>query len=325
MLKRPTEVQNFLPNLIIAGTGRAGTTSLFRYLADHPGVCASLVKEVHFFDQKSKDRLNQESLNKYGSYFHHCSPDIPIRMEATPLYLNGGKRIAEAIYSVIPDVKLIFTLREPISRAFTVFRAFRIKEPETFGDLSFDDYVAIGLDSGQAERNVKTHDRAERISSYLTDGCYARFLSEYYSVFPREQLCVLFFDDFSKDVRSVMLKVTEFLNIDPRFFDSYKFHVENRTRSYRFSLLHRFAYGVNMKLERTLNRYPAVRSSLRQIYDKVNERKDHKDQISELAWRQLQKFYEPYNRELYALLKHQVPHARLPEWLARADEVRYRW
>jgi hypothetical protein len=242
-------------------------------------------------------------------------------MEATPLYLNGGKRIAEAIYSVIPDVKLIFTLREPISRAFTVFRAFRIKEPETFGDLSFDDYVAIGLDSGQAERNVKTHNRAERISSYLADGCYAHFLSEYYGVFPQEQLCVLFFDDFGKDVKSVMLNVTEFLNIDPRFYDSYKFHVENRTRSYRFSLLHRFAYGANMKLERTLNRYPAVRRALRQIYDKLNERKDHEDQISELARLRLQKFYEPHNRELYVLLKQHVPRARLPEWIASAKDV----
>jgi hypothetical protein len=322
MLNEPTGLQSFLPNLIIAGTGRAGTTSLFRYLADHPSVCASSVKEVHFFDHKTLDTLDKNDLKKYESYFSHCLPDIPIRMEATPQYLEGGKKIAEAIRRVIPDVKLIFSLREPISRAFTVFRAFKLKEPETFGDLSFDDYIAIGLDSGQAERNVKTHERAERISSYLADGCYARSLSEYYSVFPREQLCVLFFDDFGKDVRSVMLKVTEFLNIDPRFFDSYKFHVENRTRSYRFSMLHRFAYQVNMKLEWTLNRYPAVRRLLRQIYDKVNERKDHDVQISELARRRLQKFYEPHNHELYALLKQHVPHARLPVWVASANEVR---
>jgi hypothetical protein len=321
MLKRPTEVQIFLPNLIFAGTGRAGTTSLFRYLADHPSVCASSVKEVHFFDDKSPDTLDTNDLKKYESYFSHCLPGIPIRMEATPQYLYGGRRIAEAIRSVIPDVKLIFTLREPISRAFTIFRSNRNKEPQTFGELSFDDFVAIGLDGEQAERNVKTNNRAERISRLLSHGCYARHLSEYYDVFPHEQLCILFFDDLGKDVRSVMLNVTEFLNIDSHFYDSYVFHVENRTRSYRFALLHRFAYGINMKLERALNHYPAVRMSLRQIYNKINERRNQGEQISDLARQRLQEFYEPYNRELYVLLKQQVPNARLPEWIASARDV----
>jgi hypothetical protein len=279
------------------------------------------VKEVHFFDDKSPGKLDEDDLKKYQSYFSHCLPGIPIRMEATPEYLYGGRRIAEAMRSVIPDTKLIFTLREPISRAFTVFRSNRNKEPQTFGELSFDDFVAIGLDGEQAERNVKTNNRAERISRLLSLGCYARHLSEYYDVFPHGQLCILFFDDLDKDVRRVMLKVTEFLDIDPHFYDSYEFHIENRTRSYRFASLHRFAYGINMKLERVLNRYPAVRRSLRKIYDKLNERRNHEDKISELARRRLQKFYEPCNRELYDLLKQKVPHARLPDWIAGAKDV----
>jgi hypothetical protein len=222
--------------------------------------------------------------------------------------------------SVIPDVKLIFTLREPISRAFAVFRSNRNKEPQTFGDLSFDDFVAIGLDGEQAERNAKTNNRAERISKLLSQGCYASHLSEYYDVFPHEQLCMLFFDDLGKDVRSVMLMVTEFLNIDSHFYDSYAFHVENRTRSFRFASLHRIVFGINKKLERVLNHYPAVRNSLRQIYNKVNERRNQGEQISELARLRLQKFYEPYNRELYVLLKQKVPHARLPDWIVSARD-----
>ena len=325
-LERHVEMQVFLPNVILAGTGRAGTTSLFRYLADHPSVCASMVKEVHFFDEMSPDGLNQDNLKKYESYFRHCASDIPIRMEATPQYLYGGKRVAEAIRCVIPDAKLIFTLREPVSRAFTVFRAFRTSEPETFGGLSFDDFIAAGLDGESAEGNGKTPDRVERISKLLAQilaqGHYARFLSEYYGVFPREQICVLFFDDLVRDVRSIMLKVTEFLNIDSHFFDSYAFHIENRTRLYRYQALHRFAHKFNLKLERTLNRYPAVRRGIRQIYDTVNTSRDEGEHISEHARRRLQKFYDPCNRELYALLKEQVPHARLPEWIDVADEVR---
>jgi hypothetical protein len=75
-----------------------------------------------------------------------------------------------------------------------------------------------------------------------------------------------------------------------------------------------------MKLERVLNRYPAVRRSLRKIYDKLNEHRNHEDKISDLARRRLQKFYEPCNRELYDLLKQKVPHARLPDWIAGAKD-----
>jgi len=319
-LTHPKLGDGLLANLIIAGAGRSGTTSLFRYLADHPSVCASSAKEVHFFDKMPPEGLNHESLKRYESYFRHCSPDIPVRVEATAGYLYGGRRTAEAIRSAIPHVKLIFILREPINRAFTVFRKSRTGEPETFQGLSFDDFVAIGLDGEHAEHNAKTHGRAEKIVGRLMQGCYVQFLSEYFAVFPPEQICVLFFDDFAKDVRSVMLKVVEFLCIDPHFYDSYTFHVENRTRSYRIALLHRFANRLNMKLERMLNRYPAGRRSLRKIYNKFNERRNQGDQISELARQRLQKFYEPYNRELYVLLKQQVPNARLPEWIMSARD-----
>ncbi|MEW6715877.1 MAG: hypothetical protein AB1345_00005, partial [Chloroflexota bacterium] len=78
--------------LIIAGTTRAGTTSLFKYLSDHPDVCAASVKETGFFldadypnPPPTKYRA-EDGLSRYESYFSSC-PEKPVRLEATPGYL----------------------------------------------------------------------------------------------------------------------------------------------------------------------------------------------------------------------------------------------
>lgn len=309
-----------LPNLYIAGTGRAGTTALFRYLADHPRVCASSVKEVHFFDRVRVEDLDDEQIEKYAAHFSHCSTEATIRMEATPTYLYGGKAAAEAIRSITPDAKLIFSLREPVSRAFTVYRANKIREPDVFGDLSFDDFVTIGLEYRSGGR-TDAHPRAEMIAGRLEQGCYAGFLSAYYAAFAPEQICVLFFDDLASDVRSVVYRVAEFLGIDRHFYDSYVFSVENRTRSYRFPLLHRVAFETNLKLERTLNRYPAVRRRLREIYNMLNEHKGNSETVSEWARERLCQFYESHNRDLFLLLKPYVPKERMPRWVRGGRDV----
>lgn len=311
--------RGLLPNAILAGTGRAGTTSLFRYLADHPAVCPSSVKEVHFFDQTRSNCLDAESLERYESYFRHCTPDARIRLEATPQYLYGGKETAETIRRVMPGVKLIFTLREPVSRSFTIFRAFKLAEPEIFGELSFDDFVTIGLDGLRAGRDAQMDNRARRISRLLEElivqGHYARFLAEYWNVFRPEQLCIVFFDDIGKDVRAVMRRICGFLHIDPHFYDSYTFHVENKMRSFRSIRLHRVAFEANMRLERWLNRYPAVRRTVRDLYTAINEQRNEDDRLSDHARRRLQEVYEPYNGELAALLARWTSDAAMPAWI----------
>ena len=75
-----------LPNIIIGGAQKAGTTSLFRYLSAHPFVCPSKIKEIHFF-LKHKNVVNDESIKEYESFFSLCTLNQLIRVEASPLYL----------------------------------------------------------------------------------------------------------------------------------------------------------------------------------------------------------------------------------------------
>jgi hypothetical protein len=101
-----------LPNLIVVGAAKCGTTSLHYYLGLHPEVCMSTPKQLNFFqDPSCLDRLDL-----YASFFDKRSP---VRGESTPLYslypvIPG---VPERISAALPDVKLIYLVREPVERA----------------------------------------------------------------------------------------------------------------------------------------------------------------------------------------------------------------
>src|SRR6185503_15252511 len=107
-----------LPNLIIGGVHKAGTTSVFTYLSQHPDVCASSVKEIGFFmPLKYGEQL--PSLQEYAQYFSNCVSSKRYLLEASPSYIYGKEVIAERIKKELGvSIKLIFILRNPADRLF---------------------------------------------------------------------------------------------------------------------------------------------------------------------------------------------------------------
>src|SRR5690242_13037086 len=94
-----------LANFIIAGTEKAGTTSVFTYLSAHPSVCGSIVKETDFFrDSYTGD--HPKDIAKYAHFFERCASNSPIVMEASPGYLGCGEQVAIRIHALIPHAKL---------------------------------------------------------------------------------------------------------------------------------------------------------------------------------------------------------------------------
>ena len=128
--------------LIVGGTTKAATTSLFAYLADHPAICAATYKETRFFLSSdyplpSKYRY-KGNIEEYNVLFSD-SDETQLRMESTPDYLYC-EEARERIATSLPYAKLAFSLREPISRLISWYRfAKQIgKLPQT---LNFDAYV----------------------------------------------------------------------------------------------------------------------------------------------------------------------------------------
>ena len=316
-------VQVPIANTIIGGTNRAGSTSLFRYLAAHPEVCPSSIKETHFFLRHGHGIL-PSALKEYESYFSHCPADCKVRLEATPAYLHHGKAVASAIAKVIPDAKLIFILRNPTTRFFTIFRNRQLTQGSIFGNLDFDDCVSITLkylqdvnpDAFPTEGRGKSMEiRASRI---LQRSCYARFLPEFYSRFPRENICVLYFDDLVADPLVFVRKAAGFLDIDPEFYNGFEFRIANKTRNYRWAGIHRHAEKLNNRLEAFLNRNPRLRRVLGATYQFVNEKLNSESKMSDDAKTKLDTYFAPFNRDLHAILRQQVDEPTFPSWICGA-------
>ena len=114
--------KNNLPNFIIAGVNKAGTTSVFQYLNGHPQVCVSRDKETGYFLPYRYGQKG-EPIEKYTEQFlDHKNEKIIV--EATPGYFFGGFPLAIAMHDTVQqDCKVLIILREPVSRLVSFYRA----------------------------------------------------------------------------------------------------------------------------------------------------------------------------------------------------------
>ncbi len=147
-----------LPNFVIIGAPRSGTTSLSAYLGTHPQVFMSREKELHFFDRRF-----HRGIEWYARQFARAKGKIGIG-EATPRYMYGAEAIAR-MYELLPETKLIAILRNPVDRAYSHYWHFRARGWEP---LDFARAIAA------EERGEQDHSRTRR--SYLEDGRYLKYL-----------------------------------------------------------------------------------------------------------------------------------------------------
>ena len=281
--------------LIVGGTTKAATTSLFTYLTDHPAICAATYKETRFFlstdyPLPSKYRYSGE-VEEYADLFPNCH-ETQLRMESTPDYLyceNACERIAE----FLPHTKWVFSLREPISRLISWYRfAKQIgKLPET---LSFDAYVEMlfATIDGKAEN-------AEQHLQTLQQGCYTRYLERYFNRFGPARIHILFYEELATHPADVMAHLCNFAGIDADFYGDYTFKTTNRTEKMRNSGLHRTYRDFRFRLRQWTHDKPiihnplrAVRRAVEPLYLRLNTQPDGKILMSEDTQNRLRDYYQ---------------------------------
>jgi hypothetical protein len=219
-LRVATSGIRLLPDFIIIGAQKCGTTSLYEYLAAHPAVAPAARKEVHYFDR---------GFRRGRAWYRAHFPTVPYRIvcealtrqrlvvgEASPMYLFHPQ-VPRRVRALLPDVKLIALLRDPVERAYSQYhhRARRGKEPLPFSDavVREADRIAGGLVGLRREETYPS--RIHRHVSYLARGIYADQLARWLRVFPREQLLILTSEEFFSDTPRVFSQVLEFLGLPP--------------------------------------------------------------------------------------------------------------
>lgn len=299
-----------IPNVIIGGAQKSGTTSLFRYLASHPSVCASSIKETNFF-LKSPAFMNDESLKEYEPYFSHCSSSCPIRLEASPQYLMFSDKIAKRINDFLPGIKLLFILREPVS---VLLSYIKFKRGISQYDLNLESFIKI-VKNDVIPSNTNQNGNNKAIQERLQVGWYYKNLNTYLNYFKTNQIGIFFYDDLFEDNYLFMKKICNFINIDSSYYKTYLFRIENKTRLYKSPEIHRFVSKLYLNAEPIFNRYPSLRNLSRNVYHSIFELSEDKESKALPDTEALYRYYKEPNKKLRSLLMNNYPHMKMPLWL----------
>ena len=293
-----------LPNLIIAGVNKSGTTSLYRYLAEHPEICASFTKEIRYFLPLMFDKPISP-IGEYEKHFAHCE-NQRYRMEASPNYLFGKEKIAGAIREFVPDAKVIVILRDPTDRLLSLFTR-AVSNSQIPDDMTLRDYISI------SQRRM--HDADYNVfTTGVREGMYIRYIRPWREIFD-DNLKIVFFDDLQKSASRLTFSICEWLELDTTKFRNDDFSVENKTLQYRFKGLHRLIRDLYMRNETFWRKHHKSKQRLRTIYNTLNVGVAKKLRtIDDATVAELRDFYAPFNSQLKSFLDLHG-YDSLPGWL----------
>lgn len=197
-----------MPDFVIIGTQKGGTSSLFYYLNQHPSVKMSTPKEVHYYDINYK-----KGIAWYKAHFPF-KWDKRLTGEASPYYIfhpHAPKRLKKDN----PEAKIIMLLRDPVERAFSHYKMNKKNGTET---LSFSE--AVEKENDRLKEDLKTLEVNEfyiaqnhRLFSYTTRGLYDKQLNNWLQFFPLEQMMVIRSEDFFSNTEKVVGDVLHFLGL----------------------------------------------------------------------------------------------------------------
>jgi hypothetical protein len=220
-----------LPNTIIAGAQKSGTTTLCRFIAAHLHCHVSEPKEPNFFSRAA----NLSRLDRYEYCFRGACPEHRVRIDGTTAYMADlaiAPRIRECLGG---DVKIIFTLRAPSTRTYSGFLHMlkrgheRRTADEVFLDLP-DDRDAAAASERVAVIEAAARDRVvgrpyRRLYDdllwnyrYVGNSVYSALVENYFEAFRPENVLILFFEDVIRDVAKTRRQLGAFLDVDAELF-----------------------------------------------------------------------------------------------------------
>jgi hypothetical protein len=215
-----------LPDFLLLGAMRCGTTSLINYLYSHPCVLRPRLpseEEVHYFDlnfRRPLDWYRNHFPSNYRMSLSRLRHGAAMTGESTPYYLfhpHAPARVAQTV----PQARLLVLLRDPVKRALSHFDY--MCQQGTIQDQTLDE--ALEIEQAQlseetqkmlADPSYKSH--VHRTYSILARGVYLDQIKTWHAHFPREQMLVLCSEDLYKDPRRVYREVTGFLGL-PEYRD----------------------------------------------------------------------------------------------------------
>lgn len=200
-----------LPNFLIFGVQKAGTTSIYSYLKQHPQVFMSPRKETDFFcrdlsvpipaDESRLTRGGRQrilTIEDYEALFARATDEVAIG-EASPNYLFAHENAASGIKKYVPDAKLIAILRNPVERAYS------------------DYLMHVRQVVGNRKPLALQVKESAQSSHTLLKGRYYEGVKHFLETFGAEQVKIFLYDELRQDSVGLMRQIYEFIGVDPSF------------------------------------------------------------------------------------------------------------
>ena len=204
-----------MPNFLLIGAAKAGTTSLYSYLEQHPQIYMCPEKEPRFFALEGElldfsgpaQGINEGSVTSreaYSQLFRGVTNQTVIG-EASTLYLSSPKA-PQRIKHYIPDAKLIAVLRDPAERAFS-----------SYLHLVRDGYETLSFAEGLKAEANRIKEKWQPLWYYQQRGFYYEQLERYYQLFKPDQIRVYLYEDLAADSTAVAQDIARWLGVEPDF------------------------------------------------------------------------------------------------------------
>lgn len=215
---------NFKLDFIGVGAQKSATSWVYKMLLEHPQICGFSGKETHFFSNEEKYK---QGINFYQEFFKNCDQD-KITGEFSPDYLTHPKA-PRRIKQFFPDIKIIVCLRNPADRAFSRIRHLKFR--------------------GRISRSAGLDECLEKFPEIIEKGLYGKYITEYFKLFPSENICIVFYDDIASQALKTIQKIYEFLGVDHNYAPK-EINVKINSSVVRFSKIHKFINKLYLKLKK---------------------------------------------------------------------------
>lgn len=303
------------PNLLLVGGPKCGTTSLFDWLAAHPEVCGSSLKETYYFMDSDNpmlrlrqdnltDNYHDHGLSRYNQFFQNCSPAANIKLEATPHYMY--QETTPTIFAQSqPQPFVVFILRQPSKRIFSHFNFSQNNLLRIDKNVSFQQFTDALLNENFETLKNRIYDEQAYfwLKNQLRYSRYYEHLKCWSDQFQADKMIVLLFEEMIANPKATVQNLCRTVDIDPSFYNDFDFKASNQTVIVNYKFIRRFLHTNKKYIEQRLPAAPLKQlvSSLKSVYSAYSHLQTkhiEKPKITPDTLARLDAYFSPHNQKL---------------------------
>lgn len=294
-----------LPNIVLAGTPKSGTSSLFSLLASHPDVCGSSPKETFYFiDEHSPLRrtganYHDHGLERYTFFSRDKIVDASFFLEGTTHYLYQDTAL-NFFAALQPQPHVIFILRKPSDRIFSSFSYTQNNLARLDRSVSFAQFVDLLLEDNLESIKQQFHSKKSFfvLKNDLFYSQYDRFLTRWAERFSADHLHILLFEEFKANPQTILSTLVSQIGINPSFYEQLKVKHHNKTHyNQTMSIKHSFVHRALRHFAPHLPNFQ-LKSTLKSLYFRLQSLNSTAARHDIEALHRLDNYFIPYNHQL---------------------------